>query len=64
MATVKVGMLSMWTSLFQGDASDLILLLEENRGKRQGKCGFPRLPGGSGDCVLIRSLTLRQQLVK
>lgn len=64
MAAVKVGVLFMWTSLFQGDTSDLILSLEENGGKRQRKCGFPGLPGGSGGCVLIRRLTLRQQLVK
>lgn len=51
MAAVKVGMLFMWISLFREDASDLILLLEENEGKRQGKCYFPGLPGGSGGCV-------------
>lgn len=45
MAAVKVRMLDMWTSSFHGDASDLILLLEEDGGKKNREALLPWASG-------------------
>ena len=61
-------MLDLWTSSFQGDASDLILLLEEDGEKKWGSTtslGFWEDHSTAAPrCVLNRSLTLWQQFVK
>lgn len=65
---VKVGMLDLWTSFFQGDTGDLVLLLVKARGKRQEKCTHSTRPWedppqSARRCMLIRSCTSRQQFI-
>lgn len=42
----KARMSDLYTSSFQGDTSDLVLLLEQAGGRRQGRCLPASLPSG------------------
>ena len=45
-AAKTAGVLSVWASSFQGEGGNFVLLMEQAKGRRQGKCS-PALSGSS-----------------